>query len=136
MYDGALLSHGLFTLSVFYRLLNRHYMNSLKKIFFFFGEYNILETPGKICVQIFHWGCIIILESEVFYVISFDDISGHHCFAVSRLISWASVDRGWTGNLDIMSWCYYPLYHRVTFDRLHVTRVLNVPRDRAMHCAK
>ena len=59
-------------------------------------------------------------------------IWGQACFAVTRLISWASVDRGWTGNLAIPSWCYYPLYHRTTVRRLHVTRVLNVPRNRAI----
>ena len=33
-------------------------------------------------------------------------------FAVAQLIYWANVGRGWTGNLEIRSWCYYPLYHR------------------------
>ena len=78
---------------------------------------------------VFHSKLKVLLWNFVKYYY----ISGQACIAVSRLISWASVDRGWTENLAIPSWCYYPLYHRATVDRLHVKRVLNVPRDRAMH---
>ena len=49
----------------------------------------------------------------------FPDIYISACFAVSRLISWASVGRGWAGNLAIPSWYYYPLYHRTTSTTSH-----------------
>ena len=44
-------------------------------------------------------------------------ISRQACFASAELVK-----GGWTGNLAIPSWCYYPLHHRATVYRLDVTR--------------
>ena len=41
------------------------------------------------------------------YSFFYNHISGHACFTVSHLISWASVDRGWTGNPTIPSRRYF-----------------------------
>ena len=57
------------------------------------------------------------IEKWRFFFLQFgvlNHISEKACFAVSRLISCVSSGRGWTGSFAIPSWCYYPLYQRVT----------------------
>ena len=116
----------------------------------FFGHFFIRDILIN-CVHIKKKSCNVLLEVLILCynkVLGFNwekkimnsrifkktnHISGQFCFAISRLISWASVNMGWTANLAIPSSCYFPLYHCAKVDGLHVTRVLNVPRDRAMH---
>ena len=92
------------------------------------------KITNKMFVSVHHNSILVLLILALkFLYIIFILISGQACFAVSRLISWASVGRGWIGNLVIPIWCYYPLYHNATVYRLHVTRVLDAPRGRTMH---